>query len=825
MARLFDETVLTDNVRRIRHNTSTLAEADRFNALLEWVFPSQTHATFRMTGEFAEINSLSVAQRPESSSDVRSGILVSPVFDLLDIARKSERLPELLKMVEAHPESSMAEQQRARVALLALIQLELNRRDAGSESIQQLLRLVAQRDPDEMSVPWPETLVVYRAIMSSDNSLVANDLIAHLFTQLAQRELPKDRRAWQNQISSLAGRQAVLAAGGTADDIQASGGLSEWVSVSRVSATTRGAGRSAAFWRRREGRIDNVTAHDDEYLFFRSPLSGQYEVECDLTAPNIGRSQIMVAGLFAGPRYDRKHLEVGTFRTGAVFEKFDFPQTQFGPWVHFRAVVRDQRCRAFIDGLLVRDWPVTPHSDPWVAIRTWGRSRGGVRNLRITGNPVIPECIPLSAAKDLVGWSSYFNESIGTQEAQWGFIGDPESSGIINKKRSSALAGTFAESLLRYQRPLEKNGSVEYEFFYSPGMFEVHPALDQTAFVIQTDRVRIHRITNGSSEQSELAPDNLSADQNSQAQFSIPTLKANAWNHMVLTVQGSQVTGKLNGEIVFQLPIDESNDRTFGLFHYADATEVQVRNVFMRGEWPPVLPSVLTQELAQPLINQLDASSKKLTSVFRHDFTTGGLPSEFFNSTDSDKLGTQVSDNRGVTVTRPTNGNWSTSDLRLPFAMHGDFDVEAGFEDLQITGDKDGCIMLNVQLDDQKQHEVRIMRIRNVTTRQLVQVSLSSLQQNNVRSYNTRSQSSCEASQGRLRIARREKEVYFLFAENDSEVWQLIGTETLPGGGEESSPGKIDGVRLQTLGNGGGEIKVIWKNVTIRAERLEPDLR
>lgn len=820
VATLFDEAVLADNVSRIRRDTSKLTDGDRFNALLEWVFPSQTHTTFRMTGEFAELNSLFVAEKPESLGDAQSGILVSPVYDLLDIAKKTKRLTELLKIVDAHPEPSITEQQRARIALRALIQLELRHRDVAGESIQQLLRLVAQRSSEEMSEPWPETLVVYRAIMSPDNSLVANDLIAHLYTQLAQRELPKGRYAWQNQISSLAGQQVVFAAGGSAEDVRRSGELNEWVPVSRVSATTRGAGHSAAFWRRREDRIDIVSAHDDEYLFFRTPMSGQYEVECDLTAPNLGRSQIMVAGTFVGPRYDRKQLEVGTFRSSGAFEAFDFPQVQFGPWVHYRAVVRDKQCGVYIDGLPVRISPITEHSDPWVAIRSWGRSRGGVRNLRITGNPVIPDQINLSGAPDLVGWMSYFKETVASKGAHWEHLADPDSSGMITGRRSESLAGTFAESLLRYQRPLEETGSIDYDFFYSPGRIEVHPALDQIAFLIHADGVKIHRITNGPLDASNAAPDHIRSDSSIEQQAGKLPLNADAWNHMSVTANGSKVTLRLNGEIVFLHGLDQSNDRSFGLFHYADATEVKVRNVTMRGDWPMSLPPLSDQELAQPLTNQLHADLAKLKTVFTHDFTNGGLPPEFFSTTDSDQRGSQLLGDHGIAVTRPTTGNWSTSDIRLPFALHGDFDVEASFEEFHVTGDKDGCIMLNVHLNDERQHEVRLMRIRNTTQRQLVQVSISSLQQDNVRSYNTRSQVSCEAFQGRLRIALRNNKIHFLFAENDSEAWQIIGTETITSDTRETRPTKIDAVRLQTMGNGIGQIQVVWKNVTVRAERL-----
>ena len=99
--------------------------------------------------------------------------------------------------------------------------------------------------------------------------------------------------------------------------------------------------------------------------------------------------------------------------------------------------------------------------------------------------------------------------------------------------------------------------------------------------------------------------------------------------------------------------------------------------------------------------------------------------------------------------------------------------------------------------------------------RQLVQISLSSVQQDSTRTYTTRVQSSCEAFQGRLRVVRRGDKVHFLFAENDSKAWQLIGSETV-----SKRPSQSTGVYLRTLGNGVGEIRVAWQNFTVRAERL-----
>ena len=55
-------------------------------------------------------------------------------------------------------------------------------------------------------------------------------------------------------------------------------------------------------------------------------------------------------------------------------------------------------------------------------------------------------------------------------------------------------------------------------------------------------------------------------------------------------IQGDMLTLTLNGTVVFERRIENSNQRTFGLFHYTDDTSVRVRNVSYRGSWPKALP-------------------------------------------------------------------------------------------------------------------------------------------------------------------------------------------------------------------------------------------
>src|SRR5690606_30714041 len=73
------------------------------------------------------------------------------------------------------------------------------------------------------------------------------------------------------------------------------------------------------------------------------------------------------------------------------------PLSDFREVVRLRATVRDGRLTHFINGrpVFVKDLP--PNHDPWVAIRIGSGCLGVVRDLRITGNPTVPDKIELLA--------------------------------------------------------------------------------------------------------------------------------------------------------------------------------------------------------------------------------------------------------------------------------------------------------------------------------------------------------------------------------------------------------------------------------------------
>src|SRR5262249_54345852 len=148
----------------------------------------------------------------------------------------------------------------------------------------------------------------------------------------------------------------------------------------------------------------------------------------------------------------------------------------------------------------------------------------------------------------------------------------------------------YTESLLRYHRPLLEDGEVEYEFYYDPGKVLTHPALGRLAFLLGPDGVRVHRLTDGASDESGLDPANAADEPAGRRGPGKVPLKPKEWNRVKLALAGNQMTVWLNGVEVFERDLGPGPGRTFGLFHYADETEARVRNVTYRGRWERKLP-------------------------------------------------------------------------------------------------------------------------------------------------------------------------------------------------------------------------------------------
>jgi hypothetical protein len=115
--------------------------------------------------------------------------------------------------------------------------------------------------------------------------------------------------------------------------------------------------------------------------------------------------------------------------------------------------------------------------------------------------------------------------------------------------------------------------------------------VDRLVFLLDPEGVRLHWLTDGSHDRTGLPPDNTATEPKNRRGPAVLPLKPKTWNHIKLSLSGDTIALRLNDTVIYERPLEATNQRTFGLFHYADATALRVRNVIYRGNWPRRVPT------------------------------------------------------------------------------------------------------------------------------------------------------------------------------------------------------------------------------------------
>ncbi len=809
---LFEEDILADNVFAVRRRYFMFSPGDRYEYLANWVLPSETHATLRLSGAFSPTDVVPLTPKEYLDSDGSGGQLISPVFDLLDAARSLGRLEDLRGRVAAISPPQTEAQQRAHAAILVLLAMELNDDVTVAAEVSRLRAFVSNAVPLSVSDQWPETLVAYRSVTRFPKS-AACDVVADLVTHRLQRGIPRESAEWHSQIFSLAGRLKTQQMGGTEIATESTDMLKYWIPVARTRWIRDAAGVAHASWRWRGDECNHVTGRDEDYLFYRSPLTGNFDVEMDLQ--NYGTTQFLAAGMLFGPRPSPAEFETGDIRRGGlILRPMNPPFNNFDAFVRCRASFRDGTRSLFINGRQAMSDKLPDHHDPWFGVRCWGRADGRFRNVRISGDPVIPESIILSESEDLTGWYSHLDDSAGGEHAYWQHVRNsdqpPE---IVGRKLDGAHEGAISERLLRYIRPLAEDGAIDFEFIYEPGKAITHPALDRLAMILAPNGVRIHWITDDNNERTGLRPDNQASEpENGRGPVALP-LKPNEWNHMKVAVEGDVVTLVLNGQLIYERQLESTNQRKFGLFNYADQSVARVRNVVMRGDWPKTVPPVSEQELTNRTLAILDVERSHAKVSLTHQFAADGLPEKHFRVPPVTGETEVVSTTNGVTHEQRSVGNSTQSSINSSFQIYGDCDLSVGFGDFSTMGHDHfgGAVLVNCGSG----HKIHFGRRYDRTNDDHGVVVAWLTPDGSGEFRRSFDLLHTEATSGHLRVARRGDSWFAMFAENDSSAYQLVGQSKLEG--SKNQPAMFE---MQSIASDGGTSHVVWKDVQIAAEKI-----
>jgi hypothetical protein len=822
MAVIFDEQHAVESALDVHRQAMAMPTEQRFDFLRRWVLPGEDHLAFRLEVDFTPLH----PALPDGSAPAREGRalsgseIVSPALDLIAAAKSMNQL-ERLREQAALAGARSVEGQVARLALLALIDMAREDFESAAAQLDAVFALVpADVDPPP-TLRGPFLLCVHAGARHVKTSAAVVGP-AYQIT-IAYREV-RDPEPWHRQFSAAYARAEQVAASGGEPASASKHAVSSvpWLAAVRPLARRRGAGAPLPEWKIEPGKADNFASHDEDFLYFPLPLRGNYDVECDLTGFNWRESQLLVAGKWVGPVYDHQSYDLGDIRGVGKRIKFAPPLTKTNDTIRYRTAVRDGVATTWFNGRKIHEEPLPAEHEPWLAIRSPPRNRGGVRNLRITGEPHIPEMLRLSDSPELAGWIPYFGDSISRALQDWSHAVGPDSRGEIRGARRQELPqGCFQESLLAYHRPMFEDGEIEYEFWHEPGRFAAHPALDRLCFLMEHGGVKLHWLTDGKHDRTGLPPDNAVEEPANRRGAGPLPLKENAWNRVRLSVAANVASLDLNGQRVYERRLEATNQRTFGLFHFADRSELRVRDVTWKGRWATALPPPEAQVLAVDETGFLDQRMPLLGHAFFHDFSNEGLPLSRFSLLKGDPQHHVSQNAQGLRVQRPAVEGYCNVTIAPNLTVSGDFDVTAEFEQL-VTDAREpntaSTIMLLAVADNPAADEGAVIRQRTLfrgSDREVVQcVRVTQLTGQQRRQYFALQP--MEAVAGRLRLARRGDRIYYLFAENDSQQFRLLGDESFP-----RDNLALEGLRLVAQINGAsGSVGVVWKSLSLRAEKL-----
>ena len=580
-----------------------LPAEERFSALRAWVLPGATHSSFRTYAAAtptdppepvavltaSDVERLHRARTEGRNRILIGGALVSPAEELVDAAAELQRLDELYGEIESTAPTVLS-QQRSRAGLLSMISLAQDRPQEAAEWLNELFTLTKQDDPSTEHTRWIDLVAAHRAVRHPATREIAVELMDFIVTSQIENERPGPA-VFASHARAIRGLGWALA-----DDAEVTDELelTQWTPASHGTSRSQGEGHAQARWHANSGGLHHLAGHESDSVYFAVPLRGNYEINARLSALGGRDIEITAAGLYTAPDDTLDSYRIGhaRFRRNNIALEQQLPP--LGDWYDYRVVVEDGVSTSYVNGRVLHAETLPENPDPWIDIHCRAASTGGVRRLVITGEPRVPEEIDLLTHPDLSNWiTDFYRESGQGDNAEWRF----DSGTLIGRSRSQ-LAGRQVQSLVRYHRPLLEDGHVDYEFFYEPGESVVHPALGRLALLIGEGGVSEHWLTNAEYERSGLPAGNVAIEAEHRRGPETLSLVNGDWNSVRLEIEGDQLRLSLNGELIYERPIDAGNQRFFGLFHDEGTSEARVRNIRHRGEWPKTLPAADEQELA-----------------------------------------------------------------------------------------------------------------------------------------------------------------------------------------------------------------------------------
>ncbi|MCA9039549.1 MAG: DUF1583 domain-containing protein, partial [Planctomycetaceae bacterium] len=609
---------LQGSLTRLYYKLQQLPPEERYPILHAWVFPDQTgknkirHFSEFMPADFPPGRFMKV---PSEESDLESTVAgnKSNVFDTTQLLWETAR--EIGKEQELLTEFRTLQTRNREISFQNYL-VGISSSPNGKATYFHSLRIELQQLLIDQRQPLTSEMmaIAMDALVQPDLHEEAKEVI-DLFRQASSQPSAANR---EKLVRSNAFQWEHAKQNQPAYQHTAATALPYWVSATHFHFNPNLEGAIEAAWYGQNEYLKHEASSGDSVIFFKYPLAGNFEFSMETLNDRWAEGHLAYGGLIYQLELGTRGEIWGMGRQGSAI--LNAPTLKRSVFNEFKIKVGPENVKMFMNGEPFSNEDNPPGTSPWLGLFSEDAVRSYFRNLKLTGDIVIPQEVSLVEQTGLRGWIGSWLEE-GVTNPVRAYLGASSSSQQIPveiwKNEEGNLTGLKAseksphstrQSYLYYHRPILDKDIVRYEFFYEQGKTETHPALGRMAFLIDPDQVRLHWIIREDKPHwSGLQFDNsVPLKAGEQLVDQIP-LKEGEWNQLQLEYRDKQVRLVLNEVPIVELINEQQGIPHFGLFHYKDKTELKARNVVLSGDWPEKLS-------AEEVLQMMNTFGTKLAS-------------------------------------------------------------------------------------------------------------------------------------------------------------------------------------------------------------------
>ena len=355
-----------------------------------------------------------------------------------------------------------------------------------------------------------------------------------------------------------------------------------------------------------EGWVSGTSGHYISLLMLRYPVTGSFTLSAEIQDGGWGEANVSYGGLLYKPNgaNESAKLYVPASRGDVSFPITSIKKGKLN--VEAIRVTENATVGLCNEAEYVTD--LTNFAYPWPAISHYYYRTTKLRNINITGEPVIPREVNL-INPTMRGWGvlalgrglpnpmlpekttqteneidKILEKISGSKDAMW-FVDKGELKYTAVSSNSNDVTGQ-----IQYLRPLFDGESVEMSVWWDWGTSEVHPSIGRTVFKLGNDGMEPSWLSAryDLGETAYIEADKLDPPIAKMASDNVP--KDKAWNLIKMTRRENIVSVTLNGNPLIDLPITEPPRP--GIMRYK-GNSVRISSIKLTGDWPKTLPTDL----------------------------------------------------------------------------------------------------------------------------------------------------------------------------------------------------------------------------------------